>query len=40
MGLWILWETLALDVWRGGSVDGRRLFAGRVQALEDLAAEA
>ena len=33
-------DLLALDVWRGGSVDGRRLFAGRVQALEDLAAEA
>ena len=33
-------DLLALDVWRGGSVDGRRLFSGRVQAFEDLVAEA
>ena len=33
-------DLLALDVWRSGSVDGRRLFSGRVQAFEDLAAKA
>ena len=33
-------DLLALDVWRSGSVDGRRLFSGRVQALEDLVAKA
>ena len=33
-------DLLALDVRRAGSVDGRWLFAGCVQALEDLVAEA
>ena len=33
-------DLLALDVWRSGSVDGRRLFSGRVQAFADLAAKA
>ena len=33
-------DLLALDVWRSGSVNGRRLFSGRVQAFEDLAAKA